>query len=218
LACYNKNMKITKYEHACMVLEEQGERLVIDPGAFTPSFGAADGVTAVVVTHAHPDHFSPGHLQKIVDNNPDVRIFTTEEAARNFQKPNITVVHDGDEHTAGPFALHFTGNMHAVIHPDWPYPRNTGVRVGDAFYYGGDSFTPPGQPVRVLAVPSSAPWMKISEAMDYVASVKPKRCFPTHNALLSESGQAVANKWLGEICEKEGIGFTFLKPGGSIEE
>jgi L-ascorbate metabolism protein UlaG (beta-lactamase superfamily) len=32
-------MKLTKYTHACIVLEEQGEKLVIDPGGFTPEFG-----------------------------------------------------------------------------------------------------------------------------------------------------------------------------------
>ena len=210
-------MRITKYEHACVVLEEQGKKLVIDPGGFTSSFGAPDNIAAVVVTHEHADHFDPGHLQKILGSNPEVRMFMPADAAKHFQKPNVTVVKDGDEHSVGPFVLHFTGERHAVIHPDWPYPQNIGVRVGDAFYYAGDSFTLPDKPAEVLAVPSSAPWMKISEAMDYVTAAKPKRCFATHNALLSEKGHATTSKWLNEICAKHGIGFTLLKPGQTLE-
>lgn len=210
-------MKITKYEHACLVLEEQGKKLVIDPGAFTKSFGPADNVAAVVVTHVHPDHFDPGHLCKILDSNPDVTIFTTSDVAEQFQKPNVSVVREGDKFEAGPFRLEFNGTHHAVIHPDWPYPQNVGVRVNSKFYYPGDSFTPPNGDVETLAVPANAPWMKVSEAIDFVAKVKPKQCFPTHNGLLAEAGLATYNKWLNEICQKEGIGLTYLKPGESLE-
>lgn len=210
-------MKITKYEHACLVLEEQGKKLVVDPGVFTKSFGPADNIAAVVVTHVHPDHFDPGHLRKILDANPDVPIFTTNEVAEQFQEPSVSVVRAGDKFEAGPFRLELNGDRHAVIHPDWPYPQNIGVRINDKFYYPGDSFTLPNGDVDTLAVPANAPWMKVSEVMDFVAKVKPKRCFATHDGLLSEAGLATYNKWLNEICQKEGIEFTYLKSTESID-
>jgi L-ascorbate metabolism protein UlaG (beta-lactamase superfamily) len=55
-------MKITKFGHACVRVEEGDRRLVIDPGGLTdPS--VLDGVTDVLVTHEHFDHFSKPALR-----------------------------------------------------------------------------------------------------------------------------------------------------------
>ena len=210
-------MKITKYEHACVALEEQGKKMIIDPGAFTATFGEPHHILAVVITHVHPDHFDPGHLRRIQDNNPEVQFFTTAEVAAQFQKPGVAIVKADDTVALGPFTLRFYGQTHAVILPEVAPPQNIGVQVNDSFYYGGDSFITPETSVEVLAVPTSAPWLKISEVADYIRSARPKRCFPTHNALLSEQGHATTSKWISEVCEKEGIGFRFLSPGESLE-
>ena len=47
-------MKLTKHEHACVVLEKDGASIVIDPGSF--SSGAAEiiaGADAILITHEH---------------------------------------------------------------------------------------------------------------------------------------------------------------------
>lgn len=209
-------MKLTKYEHACIVLEEQGRKLAIDPGSFTPQFGPLDNIAAVVVTHAHPDHFDAKHLSIIIQHNPGVHVFTTTEVASQFNHPAVHIVIPGQHRTVGPFDLHFNGGTHAVIHPDTQTLQNIGVRVGDTFYYPGDSFTLPDTPVRVLAVPVNAPWAKVSESMDFIAAAQPKTCTPTHNGLLSKNGQTVYNNWLNQACQKHNTQFAPLQPGESI--
>src|SRR5579859_6769901 len=109
-------MRVTKYQHACVVLSFDDQKIVIDPGEYTPTFGGFDAIAAVVITHVHPDHFYPEHLEKIINHNPGVSIFTTEEVKQNFPKSNVVVVHDGDEHSVGPLTLHFTGDTHATVH------------------------------------------------------------------------------------------------------
>jgi len=104
-----------------------------------------------------------------------------------------------------------------VVHPDFPRNQNIGVMVNNTFYYPGDSFTEPGQPVAMLAVPVSAPWLKTAETIDFVRAVKPKHCFPTHNALLSQAGHNTVNTWTARICEPLGTTFTYLQPGESTE-
>jgi len=210
-------MRITKYHHACVVLEEKGKKLIIDPGNYASSFGDIADVAAVVVTHIHSDHFYLDNLVRIIGQNPAVRIFTTSEVSDQLKRPHVTVVNDGDEHSTGPFKLHFTGDKHAAVHRDWPAAQNTGVRVNQAFYYAGDSLTPPDTPVQILAVPVSNAWMKLGEAMDYLAAVHPELCFPTHDMPLSGEGIATANKWLGDMCEKENISFRHLQPGDFID-
>jgi L-ascorbate metabolism protein UlaG (beta-lactamase superfamily) len=210
-------MKLTKYGHACVVLEERGKKLIIDPGAFTPEFGDVSNVVAVVVTHSHADHFKPEHLETILAASGDAKIFTTPEVTEQFSKPRVTAVKAGDDASAGPFTLAFGGEMHQVIHDSAPCPQNISVFVNDELYYPGDSYTMPDQPVKVLAVPTNAPWMKVADSMDYLAAVKPTMCFPTHNGLLSENGVNVYNFWLSKACEESAIEFKYLTPGDSIE-
>ena len=211
-------MRVTKYGHACLVLEEQGEKLVIDPGDYTPDLGDVSNVVGIVITHVHPDHFDPGNVAKILASNPEVEVWSTEEVAEQLGNPEVRVVSGGAHASAGPFELRFYGEQHAIIHPDFPRNQNIGVLVSGGFYYPGDSFTVPADvKVQTLAVPVSAPWLKMSEAIDFVRAVKPRQCFPTHNALLSDIGQASANQWIGRVCEPAGIGFSYLKPGESLE-
>ena len=100
----------------------------------------------------------------------------------------------GDEYTTGPFRLRFFGGEHAVIHPDIPTIANLGVLVNDLLYYPGDSFVRPDVPVDTLALPVGAPWLKLSEAVDFVRDVKPRFVFPTHDAVLSDIGKGLADR------------------------
>lgn len=210
-------MKITKYEHACLAVEEQGKILIIDPGAFTRALPQFKNVGAVVITHVHPDHFDPQHLTPIIKNNPNVQIFSTKEVSKELGEKLVTVVTGGDFKQIDPFNLEFYGNEHAVIHNSYPNIKNIGLMVNSQLYYPGDSFSKPDLSIEVLAVPAVAPWMKLSEAMDFIAQVKPKTVFPTHNALYSDIGQNLADRLLGEAARNSGAQYKSLKPGESLE-
>jgi L-ascorbate metabolism protein UlaG (beta-lactamase superfamily) len=210
-------MKVTKYGHACVVLEEQGRRLVIDPGGFTPTFGGVENIVAVVVTHEHGDHLNPEHLRAIAEANPGVQIFAPGDAVSKMANLPAKAVTNGDSADAAPFSLTFKGQKHATIHPDYAVPENVGVMVNDKFYYPGDSFTLPNAPVEILAVPAGAPWMKMAEAMDFVRAVQPKICLPTHNALNSNIGNSLADSWLTKACESVQTAYRPLTPGENIE-
>jgi L-ascorbate metabolism protein UlaG (beta-lactamase superfamily) len=210
-------MKLTKYTHACIVLEEQGSKLVIDPGSFTPEFGSLEGIVAVVVTHVHPDHYNADHLKAIFAANPDAQLYTTSEVATKFDQPNVHTVSPGQTIQAGPFTLEFFGTMHQEIHSSLPRPHNSGVLVNGMFFYPGDSFVEPPQPVRVLAIPSNAPWASVGQSMDYLAVVKPDIAIPTHNGLLSAEGQMVYNASLEHAASLCGTDFKYLTPGESTE-
>lgn len=210
-------MRITKYEHACVVIEEQGRKLVIDPGGFTTSFQDFNDIVAVIVTHIHADHLNVDTLQQIVAVNPDVQIFTTPETANKISDLPATAVAAGNSVTVEPFTMEFFGGQHAEIHSAIPRIQNVGVMVNDTFYYPGDSFTPPNRPVRLLAAPSSAPWLKASELIDFLRIVKPAEAFATHNALLSDIGHNMMNGFVERTCAEHDGTFTYLKPGDSLE-
>jgi len=211
-------MKLTKLEHSAIVLELSGKKLFIDPGSYTTALTDTGDAAGVVITHEHADHWTPEQLDRILAMNPDVPIFGPPGVAAAANRYNVTVVEAGDTAEAGPFVLRFFGAKHAVIHGSIPVVDNVGVLVNDEFYYAGDAFTiPEGVEVGTLAVPAAAPWMKISEAMDYVHAIKPQRSFPTHEMLLSRVGKDLSNARIQAATETGGGEFFPLEPDQSLD-
>jgi L-ascorbate metabolism protein UlaG (beta-lactamase superfamily) len=66
-------MRLTKYTHACVRLDGDGQSLVVDPGVYSEP-EACDGVSAILVTHEHADHVNLELLPAVVERNPSVRI------------------------------------------------------------------------------------------------------------------------------------------------
>jgi L-ascorbate metabolism protein UlaG (beta-lactamase superfamily) len=206
-------LKITKRGHACLEVEVAGERLIIDPGSYTDSL--VEHIGALVITHQHDDHCSPDQVAALLAINPGLKIFGTAEVAARLGEFEVTVVYHGDHHEVGPFALDFFGDQHQLIHESIAIIQNTGVLVNSKLYYPGDSYTPSEYPFEVLACPSSAPWLKIGDVIDYLNLVRPQKCFPTHNALLSELGQGLQNSRIQQVTEAHGGEFRYLKVGES---
>jgi len=204
-----------------LVADEGGDLLVIDPGSFTASLPDLSRAVAVVITHEHADHWTPEHLRRIRETAGAVPVFGPQGVADAAAGFDVTVVAPGDERTAGPFTLRFFGGRHEVIHSSIPVVDNVGVLVNDALYYPGDSYAVPAlasaERVAVLAAPVGAPWLKISDAMDFVLAVAPERAFSTHEKTLSSAGLALGRGRLAWSVEQGGGSFTALEAGDSIE-
>ena len=211
-------MRLTKFEHAGLLLEQDGRKLFLDPGSFTSPLTDTANAVAIVITHEHPDHWTPEQLNRVLDLSPEAKIYAPEGVAKAAADFDITVVRPGDTVDAGPFTLRFFGGRHAVIHESIPVVDNVGVLVNEQVYYAGDSFFVPEEvEVDVLAAPAGAPWMKISETMDYVLAVKPKRAFPIHEMVLSRAGKDMSNGRLKWATEQNGGEFFPLEPGDSLD-
>jgi len=216
-SAYSGSMKLTKHEHACMVIQKGGSLLVIDPGSFTLPLTELDGVVAIVITHEHADHWTAEQLQRILDRNTGARIFGPAGVATAASDFAIETVVHGDIIEVEPFHLQFFGEKHAVIHASIPLVDNVGVLIDDNFYYGGDSYTLPGVAVGTLAVPIGAPWLKIGEVMDYVTAIAPRQSIPVHEAPLSVIGQNMANGRIETVTAAGGGSFFPLEPLQSLD-
>jgi L-ascorbate metabolism protein UlaG (beta-lactamase superfamily) len=210
-------MRITKYEHACFVAEIADKKLVVDPGGFTVPLPDQNNIVAVVVTHEHADHWTPDQLQRILEHSPDAKLYGPAGVADAASEFDFTVVAAGDKVDIEPFHVEFFGEKHAEIHSSIPLVDNVGVLINDTVFYPGDSFTLPPEGVELLAVPSSAPWLKIGDVMDYVLAAKPKRSFPTHEMINSVIGKGMANGRIEATTTQGGGEFFPLEPGQSIE-
>lgn len=197
-------MKLTKYEHACFTLETAGEVLVVDPGTFSKNFVVTNNIAVIVVTHEHTDHFDPATLEAIFDKNPNAVLVSLSSVVEKMPDHKSSAVRPGDKLEIGPFVLKFFGGKYALIHATIPLIDNLGVLINDTVYYPGDSFTLPNTPVDVLALPVGAPWLKLSEAMDFLTATKPLLAFPTHDAVLSDIGKSLPDYLLPTIAKKVG--------------
>ncbi|MET0590018.1 MAG: MBL fold metallo-hydrolase [Naasia sp.] len=212
-------MRITKLEHSTLVIEQSGKSLILDPGNFTTPVTDAGDTVAVVITHEHPDHWTPEQLRRILSKSPDTAIYgPAGVAAAAGDEFDVTVVAPGDTIEAGPFTLRFFGGEHAVIHSSIPVIDNVGVLINDTVYYPGDSlFVPEDVDIDTLATPAGAPWVKIGEVIDFVLAIAPKRSFPMHDMVLSQAGKNIHFARIDDATKQGGGEFFPLQPGEVLD-
>jgi L-ascorbate metabolism protein UlaG (beta-lactamase superfamily) len=212
-------MRLTKLGHSCLLVEESGARLLLDPGNLSAGFEELEGLTAVLFTHQHADHLDQRRLRGLLDRNPGVRVISDPGSAEPLGQAGVEVevVADGQELDVGGVGVRVAGRDHAVIHPDIPVVPNVGYLVGGRLFHPGDAFTQPGQPVEVLAVPAAAPWLKVSEPIDYLRAVRPRVAVPVHDQVLSTAGRSIHYRQLEQLGAKEGTTLRSLDDGAPVE-
>ncbi|BFU42318.1 MBL fold metallo-hydrolase [Krasilnikovia sp. MM14-A1004] len=210
-------MRVTKLTHSCLRITSGDTVLVVDPGKFSES-AALTGADAVLITHEHFDHLDVDALAAAVAAKPDLRVYAHADVLPLLSglADAVTVVGEGEQFEAAGFTVHAYGGQHAVIHPDIPRIANLGYLIADGqdtVYHPGDSFAVPDEPVDTLFVPLDAPWMKLSEAIDFARAVKPRRAYALHDLLLTELGASVSN---GHLERLSGTEYAQLAPGTTV--
>jgi L-ascorbate metabolism protein UlaG (beta-lactamase superfamily) len=208
-------MKLTKKRHACVRLEKDGQTLVIDPGAFSEE-DAAVGADVILVTHEHADHFSEDRLRAGLEANPGAELWTLASVADQVSAAfpgRVHTVGEGDAFTAAGFAVQVYGQLHAVIHPEIPRITNVGYLVDGSVFHPGDALTVPGHEVDTLLLPVMAPWNKISEVVEYVREVAPRRALDVHDALLTDLARPIYDGLIGALGGSEHLR---LAPGDQL--
>lgn len=210
---------MTKLGHATLRFDSEDGTLIIDPGNFTPTVAGSELPTVVVITHLHPDHWTPEQLHAIAASTPSLEIFGPAGVVAAAAEAGISVTEVAPAQTveSAGFTLEFHGGQHAVIHSSIPRIDNVGVLVNGRVFHPGDSLEVPPVQVEVLAAPAGAPWLKVAEAIDFVLAVAPQRAFPIHEAVLSEAGLAIANDRLRWATETEGGVYAALAAGDQLE-
>ena len=189
------DMQLTHFGHSCLLAEFDDTSLLFDPGTFAHGFEGITGLSAILITHQHPDHVDAARLPALIEANPDAALYTDSQTAAQLDAPFVAV-HVGDELTVGDLIIRAVGGKHAVIHPDIPVIENISYLVDDGehrarFMHPGDALFVPDEPVGVLAAPAAAPWMRISEAIDYLRAVAPERAVPIHQGMITPDGRGI---------------------------
>src|SRR3989344_8245738 len=153
-------MKITKYGHSCLLVEDKDARVIIDPGYLSSGQNEVKNVDAVLITHEHPDHLDLGSLGAILSNNTEAKIITNLGVGKILEKESITyqvLGHNKETEIKG-IKIRGWGEKHAVLYPTIPQVDNTGYIINKKFFHPGDSFAYPVGSVDILALPLAGPW------------------------------------------------------------
>lgn len=214
-------MRIIKHGHACVTLATGPSVVVIDPGGFTDR-SALDGATAVLITHEHRDHWTPEQLAATAAPVFTIAAVADQIAAASASiRERVTVIAPGDRFEVGPGVMATAiGQKHAVIHPELQHFDNSGylVEAEDvSIFHPGDALTTLPTPPDVLLLPVSAPWLKVSECIDYARDVGAPQSIAIHEAVYSEAGLGIIDAHLGRFLTPRDQQYRRLAIGEELE-
>jgi L-ascorbate metabolism protein UlaG (beta-lactamase superfamily) len=147
-------MQLTHFGHSCVLADFGHTTVLFDPGNFSHGFEGITGLSAIVITHQHPDHVDQERLPALLDGNPGAALYADPQTTEQLSVP-----------------------------------------------------------VDVLATPAAAPWMKISEAVDYLRAVAPTRAVPIHQAVVAPEARGI---YYGRLSEMTSADFQVLPEESAV--
>jgi glyoxylase-like metal-dependent hydrolase (beta-lactamase superfamily II) len=211
-------VRLTKYGHSCVRLDDGDRALVCDPGVFSETEAALAGADAVLITHEHPDHIDEGALRSAALANPELRIWAPAGVAAALADlgEQVTVAGGGQAFEAAGFAVQTFGQQHAVIHSSIPVVANVGYLIDGAVFHPGDAFTVPSAPVSTLLAPITAPWARVGEVIDYIIAVRAPQVFQLHDAIANDLMLGLVERLIPQVTGPYGIEYTHLAPTAAV--
>ncbi len=218
-------MKITKYIHSCLLLENGTDRILFDPGKFSFAEGKVTpeqftGIGTIILTHYHPDHIDEDALETIIENNPGVEVLVNAEIHEKLAANNIdTRVFENGVLSQSGFTIEAVSAPHEKILAD-SIPQNTAYIVNDIFVHPGDSLSQslyPHKGTKILALPVMAPWGTELQIYDFAVRMAPEIVIPIHDGFAKDFFLESRYQNFEKFLAKQSIEFRAMaKPGDSI--
>lgn len=207
-------MKITKYLHSCLLIEDKEKTVLIDPGVDTYETKSltSDQLTTldyILITHEHPDHCHPIFIQELVKKFPQVKIMTNSSVVTLLQTSQINATTTGDEH------VKITAVPHERIF-DKEAPANVMFEVFGRLAHPGDSITFTTDK-EILALPLIGPSWMITQAVEKAVALKPKIILPIHDYHWRDQYRIGYYQRLEAFFKPLGSEFQSLETGKVIE-
>lgn len=173
-------MKVTKFPQSCLLLEKDGQKIVIDPGMFfAEKYTVADlgSVAAVLYTHEHPDHFNADIAQALRDQG--AKFFANASTAKLVGE--CQVVKDGDAFDVAGFSVAAHELPHSLLPDGSPGPQNTGYLIDGVFFDPGDGKELAGLHADSMALPITGPDISMMDAFNFAKQLGVKVAIPVHD-------------------------------------
>ncbi|HVS78920.1 MAG TPA: MBL fold metallo-hydrolase [Candidatus Saccharimonadales bacterium] len=204
-------MKVTRYFQSCLLIEDGGIRILIDPsGQDKDRLKDIDKLDAVFYTHEHMDHFDPEMAQNFVEQGI-APVYANASTAKQV-KASTTVVENGKEYDVKGMKIKALELPHCLMIDGSASVQNTGYLVNEKLFHPGDGKELAGLTVDTLAVPLNGPDISPKDAYDFVMQVGAKQAIPFHYDFLGGNPE-----FWGRVVEEKGVKAHSLKLGESID-
>ncbi|HSW79054.1 MAG TPA: MBL fold metallo-hydrolase [Candidatus Babeliales bacterium] len=185
-------MKVTRFTQSCLLIEEQGSKILIDPSADEKdSLDAFGQLDAVLYTHEHHDHFD-AELAKTFVEQAIAPVYANASTAKLIEASK-TVVEDGQELKIGNFTIKAIGLPHCKMPNGSAGPQNTGYLINGNLFHPGDGVELDGLKVDNLALPITGPDVSMKDAFAFAKKVQAKVAIPIHYDKLGAHPDVYAN-------------------------
>lgn len=212
-------MKVRKIGHCCLLIQTKSLTILTDPGSFSTEQNTVTGVDVVLITHEHADHLHVGSLQEVLKNNPDAQVVTNSGVAKKLSELGIaySILEGRGTTDIDGVALEAFDGKHEEIFEEIGQVQNTGYFIDGTLFYPGDSYCRPEKEVDILALPVAGPWCRVSDAIRYAISVKPRVAFPVHDGMLQRNRIGSAHAIPEKVLKEHGIEFVVMTDGDERE-
>ena len=228
-------MRITKFGHSCLYIEEGEARILIDPGSYVFKDVALKPedlpqCNVLLLTHEHPDHTDPAALKTIYElgimnhesgvilTNAGVqKVLKVQEQQEQQEQLSVEILKPGEERVVHGVTIRAVACDHGHIADHFPKVENVGFLIGGRLFHPGDCVAPSEAiHAEILALPVVAPWMAVREGLEFVKKVKPRVATPIHDAIVKWP-ETPWYKIFETGLEGSGIDFVPLKIGEARE-
>jgi len=218
-------MRIYKYIHSCLLVEEGEDKILFDPGVFSFIEGKVHpevfrDVTTIIITHQHPDHVDISALKNIVAHS-GASVVTNAEGKKTLEKENIEarVLEEGNYQTKN-FTIRALAAQHEKILSS-TLPQNTAYIINDTLLNPGDSFAShlsSLKGIKVLALPVMAPWNTELAVAQFAEMMAPQMVIPVHDGYAKDFFLKQRYENYGKHFSTLGITFQPMsKPGDVVD-
>ena len=203
-------MKITRYFQSCLLIEEGGARILIDPSGQDKDIEKFGKLDAVFYTHEHGDHFDADMAKQFVEEGI-APVYANASTAKHVEASK-TEVADGQEFEIKGVKIKSIELPHCLMVDGSEGPQNTGYLINNRLFHPGDGKELEGLNAEVLAMPLSGPDISPHDGFMFAKQVQAKTVIPIHYDYLGGNPDFFAS-----IAEKNGIKTHVLQKSQSVE-
>jgi L-ascorbate metabolism protein UlaG (beta-lactamase superfamily) len=208
-------MKVSRYTQSCLLIEDGGSRILIDPSGDEKEnldkFGRLD---AVFYTHEHGDHFDADMARTFVEQGI-APVYCNASTGEQI-KASKTVVKDGQEYNINGVKVKAMGLPHCLMPNGSEGPQNTGYLINGKFFHPGDGKELADFSVDNLALPITGPDVSMKDSFMFAKQVSAKNVIPIHYDKLGANPDVYAT-FAGFFPSDFSYKFQVLAHGKSIE-